>query len=107
MAEVSQQASHSHRSLERYDAISDCAQAVGPTFVHHVGQPINQDTKTGFNRRRKIRSVGDNSRPSWIDWTRCENRPRSVCSASDVPPLRFGRSMPLWSRVVGVAQVIA
>ncbi|OMQ53026.1 hypothetical protein AQ730_04745 [Burkholderia pseudomallei] len=74
------------RSLERYDAISDLTELVIPGFVHHVGHPINQHANAGFNRRRKVRSVGDNSRPSIIDRTgRKEVEKSAACPASTIP----------------------
>lgn len=59
-------------SLQRYDAISNLTQLVSAGFVHQIGHPISQHANAGFNRRGKVRSVGDNGLPSRVERTGCE-----------------------------------
>ena len=59
-------------SLQRYDAISNLTQLVSAGFVHQIGHPISQHPNAGLNRRGKVRSVGDNGRPSMVERTWCE-----------------------------------
>ena len=84
-----------HCSLQRYDAIADLAQLVSAGFVHQIGHPISQQANAGFNRRGKVRSVGDNGRPSRVEWTGCEK----WCSTkfgSCSPFVPCPRSCRLW-----------
>lgn len=53
----------SDRCLESHDSISSRAKLIGSALVHHHGQPINQQTKAGFNRRREVGRVGKDASP--------------------------------------------
>ena len=96
-------------SLQRYNAISDLTQLVSAGLVHQIGHPISQHANAGFNRRGKVRSVGDNRRPSRVEWTGC----KKWCSTkfgSCSPPEWLRRDWLSWlfgvrkSRLAGVGQ---
>ena len=50
-------------SLQRHHSIACAAKGIGSALVHQIGHAINQHTKAGFNRRCKVRRVGDNASP--------------------------------------------
>lgn len=97
-------------SLQRYDAIADLAQLVSAGFVHQTGQPISQHANAGFNRRGKVRPVGDNGRPSRVERTGREKASARQSSMS-IRLLPSGRTVasppPFQIRAVGVGHCAA
>ena len=91
----------SNRSLERYDRISRAAKLVGSARVHHQGEPINQQTKAGFNRRPEVR--GDASPVG--SGSRCEDGTTSFSGLEFFSPAASLTAPLLWSLLIGVGRL--